>query len=79
MACRYFRVAQVSKRKSTAFGVFPMHILPAGNKEPVMMAKGDAVVVPASAGNFHVQPQWEIKFIKSFVPGSRMPEPETRM
>ena len=54
-------------------------IVEAGNKEPVMMAKGDAVVVPASAGNFHVQPQWEIKFIKSFVPGSRMPEPETRM
>jgi mannose-6-phosphate isomerase len=51
----------------------------AGNKEPVMMAKGDAVVVPADAGNFRVQPQWGIKFIKSFVPGSRLPEPETRM
>ena len=27
LACRYFDVAEVSKRKSTAFGVFPIHFL----------------------------------------------------
>ena len=27
LACRYFNVAEVSKRKSTAFGVFPIHFL----------------------------------------------------
>jgi homoserine O-succinyltransferase/O-acetyltransferase len=27
LACRYFEVATVSKRKSTAFGVFPVHYL----------------------------------------------------
>ena len=27
LACRYFDVAEVSKRKSTAFGVFPIHYL----------------------------------------------------
>lgn len=35
LACRYFRVATVYKRKSTAFGVFPVHILPAGVYEPI--------------------------------------------
>jgi mannose-6-phosphate isomerase len=48
-------------------------------REPVMLAKGDAVVVPASLGEFRVRPQWEIKFLKSSVPGIHLPEPETRM
>lgn len=26
LACRYFKLAQVCKRKSTAFGIFPMHL-----------------------------------------------------
>lgn len=35
LACRYFNAGLVCKRKSTAFGVFPMHMLEAGNDEPV--------------------------------------------
>ncbi|HXR82793.1 MAG TPA: hypothetical protein VN722_00635 [Hanamia sp.] len=35
LACRYFRVAQITKRKSTAFGVFPVHLLRDGKSEPV--------------------------------------------
>lgn len=35
LACRYLKVATVCKRKSTAFGVFPIHILPDGTNEPV--------------------------------------------
>jgi homoserine O-succinyltransferase/O-acetyltransferase len=35
LACRHFKIATVCKRKSTAFGVFPIHLLPAGNDEPV--------------------------------------------
>jgi homoserine O-succinyltransferase/O-acetyltransferase len=35
LACRHFKIATVCKRKSTAFGVFPMHLLPSGNDEPV--------------------------------------------
>ncbi len=35
LACRYFEVANVEKRKSTAFGVFPVHMLPDGKDEPV--------------------------------------------
>jgi len=48
-------------------------------KDPVMLAKGDAVVVPAILSKFRVCPQWDIKFLKSSVPGIRLPEPETRM
>lgn len=33
LACRYFHVGQVSKRKSTSFGVFPVHMLQ--HAEPV--------------------------------------------
>ncbi len=35
LACRYFKVAKITKRRSTAFGVFPVHLLHAGKNEPV--------------------------------------------
>lgn len=35
LACRHFKIATVCKRKSTAFGVFPVHLLPAGNEDIV--------------------------------------------
>ncbi|OSZ77477.1 GMP synthase [Chitinophagaceae bacterium IBVUCB2] len=35
LASRYFNVGLVSKRKSTAFGVFPIHMLDSGKTEPV--------------------------------------------
>lgn len=35
LASRYYNVGLVSKRKSTAFGVFPIHMLDAGKTEPV--------------------------------------------
>lgn len=33
MACRYFKIGTVTKRKSTAFGVFPIHMINEENKE----------------------------------------------
>jgi GMP synthase-like glutamine amidotransferase len=35
LACRYFRVAKITKRKSTSFGVLPVHLLEDGKTEPV--------------------------------------------
>lgn len=35
LACRYFQLGNVCKRRSTAFGVFPIHMLPDGMREPV--------------------------------------------
>jgi mannose-6-phosphate isomerase len=47
--------------------------------EPVTLAKGDAVVVPACAGKFTVRPQWTLEFLRARVPGMVQPEPQTRM
>ncbi|GAC1443188.1 MAG: hypothetical protein NVSMB63_11970 [Sediminibacterium sp.] len=35
LACRYYRIGTVCKRNSTAFGVFPIHMLPEGMQEPI--------------------------------------------
>src|SRR5271166_4412763 len=47
--------------------------------EPVTMAKGDAVVVPAVVERFAVRPQWNLEVLRARVPGMPFPEPETRM
>ncbi len=47
--------------------------------EPVTLARGDAVVVPAAVGEFRVRPQWSVEFLKASVPGAPVPEPEIRM
>ena len=41
LAVQYFKVATVTKRKSTAFGVFPVHMMPAGKDEPVFTDLSD--------------------------------------
>src|ERR1022692_3784025 len=47
--------------------------------DPVTLAKGDGVVVPACVGKFSVRPQWALEFLRAYVPGVALPEPETRM
>jgi mannose-6-phosphate isomerase len=47
--------------------------------EPVALAKGDAIVVPACVGNFSVRPQWAVEFLRAYVPGKLYPKPETRL
>ena len=51
----------------------------AAGADPVTLAKGDAVVVPASVEKFTVRPQWTLEFLRARVPGAALPEPETRM
>ncbi|MFY9912355.1 MAG: type I phosphomannose isomerase catalytic subunit [Candidatus Sulfotelmatobacter sp.] len=51
----------------------------AAGSEPVALAKGDALVVPACAKHFTVSPQWTLEFLRSRVPGARLAEPETRI
>jgi mannose-6-phosphate isomerase class I len=60
-------------------GVEGCGIVEAAGANPVTLARGDAVVVPAAVGEFQVRPQWAVEFIKAFVPGERVPEPETRL
>ena len=47
--------------------------------EAVTIAKGDAVVIPASVEEFTVRPQWTLEVLRVHVPGMALPEPETRM
>ena len=54
-------------------------VIEAAGFEPVTLAKGDAVVIPASVGDFGVRPQWAVEFLRTYVPGRALPEPETRM
>ena len=54
-------------------------IVEAPAMEPVTLAKGDAAVIPASVTEFGVRPQWSVSFLKAYVPGDRLPEPETRL
>lgn len=41
LACRYYKVANVVKRKSTSFGVFPVHVIPGGKNEAVFSGLQD--------------------------------------
>jgi mannose-6-phosphate isomerase len=54
-------------------------IVEAPGANAVTLARGDAVVVPASVDEFQVRPQWSVEFLKASVPSTRVPEPETRM
>lgn len=54
-------------------------VVEAAGANPVTFAKGDAVVVPASVGDFSVRPQWALEVLRAYVPGQTLPEPETRM
>lgn len=35
LACRYFKIGKLAKRRSNSFGVFPVHMLEDGAREPV--------------------------------------------
>lgn len=56
LACRYFKVAELTKRKSTAFGVFPVHLLHAGEREPVFEGMADPFYAVDSRDYQVVQP-----------------------
>jgi mannose-6-phosphate isomerase len=54
-------------------------MLEARGAEPVTFARGDAVVIPAAIGEYHVRPQWTVEFLKAALPGTAIPEPSTRL
>jgi GMP synthase-like glutamine amidotransferase len=59
LACRYFELGNVTKRKSTAFGVFPMHRMEAGLEEPVFNGLNDPFYGVDSRDFQVIQPQLE--------------------
>jgi homoserine O-succinyltransferase len=59
LACQYFKVAHVTKRKSTAFGVFPVHMFPAGKEEPIFAGLNDPFYTVDSRNYQVIQPDQE--------------------
>lgn len=60
LASRYFNAGIISKRKSTAFGVFPIHMLDAGKNEPVFEGLRDPFYAVDSRDYQIVQPNHEL-------------------
>ena len=60
LASRYFNVGLVSKRKSTAFGVFPIHMLDGGIDEPVFDGLRDPFYGVDSRDHQVIQPNHEL-------------------
>lgn len=56
LASRYFNVGLVCKRRSTAFGVFPIHMLEAGANEPVFDGLRDPFYAVDSRDHQVIQP-----------------------
>lgn len=59
LACRYFNIAKVARRRSTAFGVFPVHMLPDGANEPIFAGLQDPFYVLDSRDYQVVQPDYD--------------------
>ncbi|MEO7984073.1 MAG: GMP synthase [Bacteroidota bacterium] len=60
LASRYFNVGLVSKRKSTSFGVFPVHMLENGKDEPVFDGLRDPFYAVDSRDHQVIQPNHEL-------------------
>ena len=56
LASRYFNVGLISKRKSTAFGVFPVHKLDNGHEEPIFEGLRDPFYAVDSRDYQVIQP-----------------------
>jgi mannose-6-phosphate isomerase len=76
-----FKTKDASKKSSVQIlvAVEGCAVIEARGAEPVTLAKGDAVVIPASIEGFNVRPQWTVEFLKAALPGERVPEPATRI
>jgi GMP synthase-like glutamine amidotransferase len=59
LACRHYKIAQVSRRRSTAFGVFPVHLTDDGQNEIVFEGLTDPFYVVDSRDWQVIQPDFE--------------------
>lgn len=60
LASRYFNVGLISKRKSTAFGVFPIHRIDSGIEEPVFEGLKDPFYAVDSRDYQVIQPNHDL-------------------
>ena len=54
-------------------------IVEALGMQPVSLARGEAVVVPASVPRYSVRPQWELEIMRMSLPAKAVAEPETTL
>lgn len=59
LACRYFQVGNVAKRRSTAFGVFPVHIMDEAKNEPVFNGLSDPFYAVDSRDYQVIEPDYD--------------------
>lgn len=62
LVCRYWELARVCKRKSTAFGIFPIHILEDGKNEPILNGLPDPFYAVDSRDWQVIEPQINILY-----------------
>ena len=76
-----FSTADISGKRSVHIlvAIEGCGVVEAQGRDPVTLAKGDAVVIPAAVQGFMVRPQWAVEFLKAYVPGAAVPEPATRL
>jgi homoserine O-succinyltransferase len=58
LICRHYKIGEITKRKSTAFGVFPIHLLQDGKEEPVFEGMPDPFYAVDSRDYQVVQPKY---------------------
>ena len=58
LICRHYKIGEITKRKSTAFGVFPIHLLQDGKAEPVFEGMPDPFYAVDSRDYQVVQPKY---------------------
>ncbi len=59
LVCRYYQLANVCKRKSVAFGVFPVHLTPEGKQEVCFSGLNDPFYAMESRSFQVIQPDEE--------------------
>ena len=62
LVCRYWKLATICKRNSTAFGVFPIHFLEDGMHEPVFNGLHDPFYAVDSRDWQVIQPRMDILY-----------------
>jgi homoserine O-succinyltransferase len=62
LVCRHWQLAKVCRRKSTSFGVFPIHLLEEGKEEPVFNGMADPFYAVDSRDFQVIEPRMNVLY-----------------
>jgi mannose-6-phosphate isomerase len=54
-------------------------VIESPGNQPVTFTKGEAVVIPASLGEFQLRPQWQLECLSAHLPSTKIEEPEGKI